>query len=610
MKEKRWILRQDYDIEAVERLRALGDSETIAILLAERGITNREEREAFFNPSLTHIHDPFLMRDMDKVVSRIERAKANKERILVYGDYDTDGTTAVALLYSFLQKYYDDIDFYVPDRYTEGYGISRKGVDYAVDTGVKLIIALDCGIRANEQIAYALENGIDTIVGDHHLPGDELPPAYAILDPKRDGCTYPYKELSGCGIAFKIAEAILEKKIGVRLCDSQRQSEECYQRLKGELAKYLDLVVLSIASDIVPIMGENRVLAYFGLKMINFRPRPGIEAILYYGNIKRDTTPDSGQYFSKELTISDLVFLVGPRINAAGRIYSAKDSVQLLLCNDMTSANQWAQDINKYNAERKKLDHTVTEEAKNIIYSDIHLQEKKSIVLYGENWHKGVIGIVASRLIEEFYKPTIIFTQSNGLYTGSARSVKDFDMYSAIDQCSDLLEHFGGHKYAAGVSVRPENFEKFVERFEEVVSNTISIEQTTPDIEIDAVVSFAKEIDDPVFLKRLKMFAPFGPQNMLPVFQSDNLVDTGEAREVGNDKVKHLKFEVTERDQKSGKYPAIGFQLGKYCDAVRKGKRFDICYHVEDNFWHGKTETQLNVKDIHLHSEEDYLGPF
>ena len=603
MKEKRWILREDYDNEAVKRLQELGESKTIAILLAERGVTTERERDIFFNPSLTHLHDPFLMKGMDRAVARIEKACQNNERILIYGDYDTDGTTAVALLYSFLKRKYDNIDFYVPDRYTEGYGISYQGIDYAVRTGVKLVIALDCGIRANEQIAYACKHCIDVIVGDHHLPGEELPPAYAILDPKRDDCAYPYKELSGCGIAFKIVEAILEKNYGIKMCENPDQQSESYQHLKHDLAKYLDLVALSIASDIVPIMGENRVLAYFGLKMINYCPRPGIEAILLYSGITRRQGEKTQQYFNKELSISDLVFLVGPRINAAGRIRSARDSVELLLCRDMKTANDRAEDINNYNIERKKLDQTVTEEAKQKIFSNPRLQNKKSIVLYDEKWHKGVIGIVASRLVEEFYKPTIIFTKSDDLYTGSARSVKEFDIHSAIDQCSDLLEHFGGHKYAAGLAVRPENYEKFVDRFEQVVSSNILDEQTIPDIEIDAEVSLAKDIENSDFLDRLKKFAPFGPQNMLPIFRTNNIVDTGEARVVGGENAKHLKFEVTEIYQKSNKYPAIGFQLGQYCNEVKKGRHFDICYHIEENFWQGKTETQLNVKDIKLRVE-------
>lgn len=608
MKEKRWILKE-YDNEAVKRLQDLGESRLTAILLAERGITTAQERDIFFNPKLSHLHNPFLMKDMDKVIPRIEQAIANKERILVYGDYDTDGTTAVALLYSFLKKKYDNIDFYVPDRYKEGYGISMKGIDYAAQNGVKLIVALDCGIRANDPVAYAKQLGIDVIVGDHHLPGDELPQAFAILDPKRPDCNYPYKELSGCGIAFKIVQAMLEKKYGIKLCDNPDTSNKQYQQLKAELANYLDLVALSIASDIVPIMGENRVLACFGLKMINFRPRPGIEAILYYSGIVHKNNTDNKLYFNKELSITDLVFLVGPRINAAGRIEDAKDSVKLLLCDNMKNANQWAEKINKYNSERKKLDHAVTEEAKHKILSDPKLQSKKSIVLFDESWHKGVIGIVASRLIEEFYKPTIIFTKSEDLYTGSARSVKEFDIHSAIDQCSDLLEHFGGHKYAAGLAVRPENYEKFVQRFEQVVANSITDEQSTPDIEIDAEVSFAKDIENTNFLERLKKFAPFGPQNMLPIFQSNHMVqnDKFEPRQVGNTPVKHLKFNVVETQNRSTKtYSAIGFGLGGFCDAIKKeGQQFNICYHIEENFWNGKTELQLNVKDLKLCKDDE-----
>ena len=573
MKEKEWKLWEKYATEAekkvrdeaVKRLEASGESWLTATLLAERGITTSEERDKFFAPKLSHLHDPFLMRDMDKVIPRIEKAISNNERILVYGDYDTDGTTAVALLYSYLHKDYDNIDFYVPDRYTEGYGISRKGMDYAASTGVKLVIALDCGIRANEQIAYANQHGIDVIVGDHHLPGDELPPAYAILDPKRDGCDYPYKELSGCGIAFKIVEAMLEKKLGVKMCDNPDLQTGVGERLKKNLARYLDLAVLSIASDIVPITGENRVLAYFGLRMINYRPRPGIEKILFYSDIvhKKDGLKD--QYFNKELTISDLVFLVGPRINAAGRIEDAKDSVKLLLCDNEQNANQWAEKINKYNSERKKLDHAVT---------------------------------------------------ADDLYTGSARSVKEFDIHSAIGQCSDLLEHFGGHKYAAGLAVKPENYDKFVERFEEVVSNSILDEQTIPEIEIDAEVSLAKDIQNDGFLDDLKKFAPFGPGNMLPVFRTNNMVqyknptdpkdDKYNPRQVGNAEVKHLKFYPIELDNSQTKiYPAIGFGLGEYYEALKNEKSFDICYHIEENFWNGKTELQLNVKDLKLRPKDE-----
>ena len=616
MKEKRWILRKDYSAEAVENIKQLGASEVIATLLAERGVTNREEALGFFNPRLSNLHDPFLMKDMDKVVNRVHKAIELNENILVYGDYDTDGTTAVALVYSFLEKRYKNIDFYVPDRYKEGYGISLQGIDYASEHNLKLVIDLDCGIRANEQIDYANEKGIDVIVADHHLPGDELPKAFAIVDPKRNDCPYPCKELSGCGIGFKIVEAILEKEHGVRMCDKIDSQNPLYQKQKQverELWEYLDLAVVSIASDIVPIVGENRVIAHFGLCKINTSPRPGIEAILLYGNIKKSETSQGGKasYFSKEVNISDLVFLVGPRINAAGRIKDARDSVRVLLCKNLGEALKIADEINKYNTTRKELDRQVTEEAKQFINNSPNLQQKKTIVLFDKSWHKGVIGIVASRLVEEYYKPSIVFTLSGDLYTGSARSVKDFDIYSAIDQCSDLLEHFGGHKYAAGVAVRPENFEKFVERFENIVSSTIPESQTVPEIEIDAIIDFHDDVDNnPKFLDILKKFSPFGPGNMLPIFATKNLVDTGNAREVGNDHPKHLKFEVTQIDKLSRQYPAIGFSLGEYAEKIKNGARFKICYHIEENFWQGRTETQLNVKDIRLDEEEQPFDDF
>lgn len=609
-------MRKDYTAEAVENMKELGASDVFATLLAERGVTNRDEALAFFNPRLSNLHDPFLMKDMDKVVARVRKAIANNENILVYGDYDTDGTTAVALVYSFLEKRYGNIDFYIPDRYKEGYGISVEGIDYASEHGVKLVIALDCGIRANDQIAYANGKNIDIIVADHHLPGDELPDAFAIVDPKRNDCPYPCKELSGCGIGFKIVEAFLESEYKVRMCDKITDTADTrylsYRKLEKELWEYLDLAVVSIASDIVPIVGENRIIAHFGLCKINTSPRPGIEAILLYGNIKRaENQRDKRTYFSKEINISDLVFLVGPRINAAGRIKDARDSVRLLLCTDPGEAQNIAKDINDYNKQRKELDRQVTDEAKARIGGDPVLQDKKTIVLFDKSWHKGVIGIVASRLVEEYYKPTIIFTLSGDLYTGSARSVKDFDMYSAIDQCSDLLEHFGGHKYAAGVALRPENFDKFVERFEEIVAATIPQNQTVPEIEIDAVIDFHDDVDnDPKFMNTLKKFAPFGPGNMLPIFRTDNLVDTGYAREVGNDNPKHLKFEVTQINKTSKQYPAIGFSLGEYAEQIRNGAHFSICYHIEENFWQGKTETQLNVKDLLIGDEEGGFDEF
>ncbi len=545
------------------------------------------------------------MKDMDRAIVRINDAIIHHERMLIYGDYDVDGTSAVALVYSYFHTLINNIDFYIPDRDKEGYGISFQGIDYARTTGVKLIIALDCGIKAVEQVAYAKQFGIDVIIGDHHLPGEELPAAVAVLDPKRADCPYPFKELSGCGIGFKIVEAYMEQKVGVRLCDSAADlsstDRKNMEMLKLKLLRYIDLAAISIASDIVPIMGENRVLATYGLKVINTCPRPGIEAILTYEHIAprskedRMENPDKDSYFVKDLNISDLVFLIGPRINAAGRIHSAFDSVRLLLADNKEVATRLAEEINNYNRERKDLDTQATEEAKTRLDSDSATPSRRSIVMFSDQWHRGVIGIVASRLVEAYYKPTIIFTRStDDLYVGSARSIKEFDVHDALEQCSDLLEHFGGHKYAAGVSLKPENFERFVERFEEVVCKGLSEEAMTPEIEIDAEISFAENVT-PKFLRILKQFAPFGPENAVPVFMSRHLVDTGSPRVVGT---KHLKFAAIQLSARSKPYPAIGFHLGSYFNQMKSGTPFDLCYQLEDNYWNGKTETQLNVKDI------------
>ena len=613
MKEKRWILREDYDKEVVKKLaEALGVDEIIATLLVERGVTTYEEARCFFRPSLDQLHDPFLMKDMDRAIARINEAVRRHERILIYGDYDVDGTSAVALVYSYLSTFHRNIDFYIPDRDSEGYGVSFKGIDYARDTGVKLIIALDCGIKALEQVAYAASFGIDFIIGDHHLPdGDNIPAAVAVLDPKRDDCPYPYKELSGCGIGFKIVEAHQEQRVGVRLCDAPDGLDEIRREkrdaLQLRLLKYLDLVAVSIASDIVPIMGENRVLASYGLKVINTHPRPGIEAILRYGHVDRRPATQPGTvdqpaqppqqtgYFEKELNITDLVFLVGPRINAAGRIRSAFDSVRLLLSDNAAQAEMLAKEIDEFNKQRKDLDSAATEEAKRRIECDAVMRRRKSIVLFDENWHKGVVGIVASRLVEAYYKPTVIFTRStDDLYTGSARSIKEFDVHAALEQCSDLLEHFGGHRCAAGVSVKPENLEAFKLRFEEVVNSTMPPEVMTPEIEIDAEIDFGKHIT-PKFLRILKQFGPFGPENNMPVFMSHSLVDTGYPRIVGTN---HLKFNVISLLSRSRSFPAIGFQLGKHFPRVKKGEPFTICYTLEENYWNGKTDIQINVKDM------------
>ncbi len=609
MKEKHWIIREDYDLETVEKLAAsLGVDKIIATLLVERGVTTFEEARRFFRPSLDQIHDPFLMKGMKEAIARINEAIERQERIMVYGDYDVDGTSAVALVYSYLKELDRNIDFYVPDREREGYGISSQGIDYARETGVKLIIALDCGIKAMEQVDYAKQFGIDFIIGDHHLPGDEVPQAVAVLDPKQVDCPYPYKELSGCGIGFKIVEAHLEQRLGVRLCDLPEQLDEQrrqrQEELKLRLLKYLDLVAVSIASDIVPIMGENRVLAYFGLRVLNTRPRVGIEAILKYGHVDKrrpeqvDPAADTEEktktgYFEKELTITDLVFLVGPRINAAGRIRSAFDSVRLMLTDDPTIARRLAEDINSYNLERKELDTSATEEAKRRIDQDPFYRGRQSLVLYDPGWHRGVVGIVASRIVEAYYKPTIVFTRgSDDLITGSARSAGEFDVHLALEKCADLLEHFGGHKSAAGVSLRQENMRAFVDRFEQLARENLGEEEAVPEVEIDAELGFSQIT--PKFLRILKQFAPFGPENNVPVFVTRELVDTGNARVVG---LKHLKINAIPIAERSQPYPAIAFQFGECISRIRR-ERFDLCYSLEENYWRGRTEVQLNVKDI------------
>ncbi|MBR1517324.1 MAG: single-stranded-DNA-specific exonuclease RecJ [Bacteroidales bacterium] len=610
MKSKRWSLRKDYDIKVVEQLsESLGVDKIIATLLAERGISSFEEARRFFRPSLDQIHDPYRMKDMDRAISRIDAAIENGERIMVYGDYDVDGTSAVALLYSYLMAVHDNIDFYIPDRDTEGSGISFQGIDVAHNTGVKLIIALDCGIKAVEQVDYAAQRGIDFIIGDHHLAGDVLPRAVAVLDPKRPDCDYPFKELSGCGIGFKIVEAHMERHLGVRLCDDPASlSEEnaaLREEMKLHLLKFLDLVALSVASDMVPITGENRVLAYYGLKVINTRPRPGIEAILGYGHVERRTeadrqkNPSDKSYFRRELSISDLIFLIGPRLNAAGRLHSAYDSVRLLLCDNNAQARQLASEIDTYNRDRKNLDSEATETAKRRINEDPAMLMRHSIVLYDENWHKGVVGIVASRLVEAYYKPTIIFTRSSDdLIVGSARSFKEFDVHTALENCADLLENFGGHRCAAGVSLKAENFEAFKDRFEQVVADTIPASSFEPEIEIDAEVNFGEHIT-PKFLRILKQFAPFGPENNVPVFVSHHLVNAGDPppRIVGSN---HLRFSAISLDSRSHAFSAIGFQLGDNLQRVVDGDQFSLCYMLEENHWNGKTEIQLRVKDIHF----------
>jgi single-stranded-DNA-specific exonuclease len=603
--QKRWVTKPLGEKDSIRKMsELLGIDHYLSGLLVQRGITTFEDAKVFFRPSLNKLHDPFLMKDMDLAINRIEEAMEKQEKVMVYGDYDVDGTTAVALVYSFLKRFHDQADYYIPDRYTEGYGVSYKGIDYAAENGFKLIIALDCGIKAVEKVRYALEKGIDFIICDHHRPGAELPPAAAVLDPKRADCPYPYKELSGCGIGFKLIQAIaLRKNIEFE-----------------KLHTYLDLVVISIASDIVDITGENRVLAYFGLKLINSSPRPGVEALLHYSgvhakkndagskiqdarseavNSSRIPHPASSNCYDKELTISDLVFTIGPRINAAGRIESGKNSVKLLIAESLDDARATAEQINNYNTERKNLDALATLQAIDMIQKDEKLRNAKSTVIFHPDWHKGVIGIVASRLTETFYRPTIVLTSSNGLITGSARSVKDFDIYEAVDACSGLLEHFGGHKYAAGLSLKPENLIAFQEKFETIVREKQKGAEFVPELEIDEVLPLSAV--NSRFYNILKQFAPFGPGNMAPVFETDGVVNAGGSRLVGKN---HIRLTVVHPEISGGPCSAIAFQQGEHFHLIDKGIPFDICYHLEENEWNNQVSLQLNVKDIRFASEQ------
>jgi len=579
--QSRWVVKQDGEKQVVKHLmEVLTVDVQLANLLAQRGICTYEEAKVFFRPDIEQLHDPFLMKDMDKAVERVLRALNDNEKILIYGDYDVDGTTSVALVYAYLKKYFKKrIEFYIPDRYSEGYGISFKGIDYAAENGFNVVIALDCGIKAVDKMMYSNTKNIDFIICDHHRPGEVLPAALAVLDTKRSDCSYPFNELSGCGVGFKLISAL-----------AKVQHEPFDQVLQ-----FVDLVAISIAADIVPIVGENRILAHVGLKAINAKPRPGIEAILSYSQIKRRELPNekTGMVMTRELTISDLVFSIGPRINAAGRIESACDSVRLLIAENMEHAEKLAVAVNNLNTERRSLDEQITEQALAIIQADPEHENTKSTVVYNQNWHKGVIGIVASRLTETYYRPTIVLTFANNLITGSARSVKNFDVYDAIDHCSDLLEHFGGHKYAAGLSLRPENLEAFRTKFNDYVCSTISDDMLVPEIEIDETLEFDMITDK--FYRILKQFAPYGPGNMAPIFRSDFVVDTGNSRVVGKN---HLKLELMQQTSRSKAFSGIAFQKGQFFDQIKTGEPFSICYHIEENEWMGKSNLQLNIKDI------------
>jgi single-stranded-DNA-specific exonuclease len=563
--QKNWVVKPPAHVEIVKKLsKELNINTVLANLLAQRGISTFEEAKRFFRPDISHLHNPFLMKDMDKAVIRIEQAFENNEKILVYGDYDVDGTTAVALMYSFLKDIYPLVDYYIPDRYKEGYGVSTAGIDWAKTNNYNLIICLDCGIKSVDKIDYANSLNIDFIICDHHLPGEDLPKAVAVLDPKRKDCEYPFKELCGCGVGFKLAQAY-SLKHGIPF---------------SNLEQYLDLVAVSIAADIVPIIDENRTFAYFGLKLLNTNPRHGIKAILTLSNFKR------------ELTISDIVFSVGPRINAAGRIEDGKQAVALLITANNEDATFAGKTIDGHNTERRTLDTAITEQALQMLYDEDASLNRKSTVLFHPDWHKGVIGIVASRLTEKYYRPTIVLTESNGFVTGSARSVKDFDIHNAIEACSDFLEQFGGHKYAAGLTLKTENVLAFSQKFEEVVSSTITEAMLTPQVEIDAELNLSDIT--PVFYKILKQFAPFGPGNMAPIFKTSQVNDKGYARVVG---VNHLKLTITKPDTNVF-IDGIGFQLGDNLTKITEKQAFDVCYAIEENEWNGQISLQLNVKDI------------
>ncbi|MEA4937110.1 MAG: single-stranded-DNA-specific exonuclease RecJ [Paludibacter sp.] len=566
----KWIIKtlDEQQIEIKNSLAsALNISPILAQLLVQRGICTFEDARNFFRPDFANLHDPYLMADMDKAVSRLTDAIQDNEKILIYGDYDVDGTTSVSLVYKFIKKFYSNVDFYIPDRYNEGYGISIQGIDYAHKNGIKLVIALDCGIKAVEKIKYANGLNIDFIICDHHTPDTELPGAIAVLDPKRPDCPYPYKHLSGCGVGFKLMQAFaLKNNIPF-----------------SELISLLDLVALSIASDIVPITGENRILAFYGLKQINTNPSIGVKSILNVCGLAE-----------KEITISDIVFKVGPRINASGRMKLASEAVELMVSSDANFAREKSGTINEYNNDRKDLDKNITDEAIKLIASNTAYLTRKSIVVYKPDWHKGVIGIVASRLSEEFYKPSIVLTKSNGMASGSARSVPGFDIYNAIDSCRDLLENFGGHRYAAGLSMKEENVAVFTERFEKYVAETITEEQTSPQIDIDAQITF-KDIT-PKFFSVLKQFGPFGPGNMKPVFSTSKVMDYGSSRLVGKDQ-EHLKMELVDSSSENV-MNGIAFGMYEFNDHLKSLNPLDICYTLEENTFNGNTNIQLMIRDI------------
>ena len=560
----RWTIKAKPPKAEIEKLSLeLGIHPIIAILLLQRNISTFEGAKHFFRPQLDHLHDPFLMKDMDKAVDRIEKAIALEENILIYGDYDVDGTTSVALVSSYLKTYYPNVATYIPDRYEEGYGVSYQGIDFAIDNNFSLIIALDCGVKAIDKVAYAASKQVDFIICDHHRPGNQLPDAIAVLDPKRNDCQYPYKELCGCGVGFKLIQALSEKRgLGI-----------------DDLLLYLDLVATAIGADIVPVTGENRVLAYYGLKVMNSNPRVGFKAILKH--IKKET-----------LTITDVVFIIAPRINAAGRMKHGNHAVTLLIENDAELADIWANEIEQYNTDRKEADKRITQEALQQI-KELNEEQRMTTVVYNETWHKGVIGIVASRLTETYYRPTLVFTKSGDKLAASARSVKGFDVYNALEACASHIEQFGGHKYAAGLTLNEKDYEAFKTQFEKVVSETIDAKLLQPELNVDLEI----DLNDitPKFYRILKQFAPFGPGNMAPVFMTNGLIDTGYGKRVGEDKT-HLR--VTLKQAASQPFVGIGFGLGDKVELIGLEKPIKAAYVVDENEWQGNISLQLRLKDM------------
>lgn len=568
-RECKWIIKEPADPAKVERLAAeVGIDKVLADLLVKRGVETFDQARAFFRPSLDDLHDPFLMKDMDVAVERLHKAVVTGEKILVYGDYDVDGTTAVALVLSFIQRFTSNVDFYVPDRYDEGYGVSYKGIDWASERDFGLIITLDCGIKAIEKVDYARTKGIDMIICDHHLPEVSLPKAVAVLDPKREDCHYPFDDLSGCGVGFKLVQAY-SAKYGVPF---------------ESLIPLLDLLVVSISSDLVTMVDENRVLAHFGLKQLNENPCQGLLAMINLSNIEPG-----------HITVDDIVFKIGPRINAAGRIESGRLAVELLKATDAETAMFIGQKINENNNERKNIDREITQVALEMVESGNCLARKNATIVYNPEWNKGVVGIVASRLVEAYYKPTVVLTKSNGFVTGSARSIAGFDLYEAIESCSDLLENFGGHVYAAGLTLKEENLNEFARRMDDFIARKVTAEMMTPIVEVDARLDFAQIT--PKFFRILKQLQPFGPGNNNPVFLTENVYDAGTGRKVGAGGV-HMKLDLIQESQPYHQIPAIAFNMADFYDYIHEGNPVDVCYAIVENFYRGNSSIQLRIRDM------------